>query len=43
MTVDAIHIAAVVVLVLALWRLIEAWILNRNPDSKVGKAMAFVH
>jgi hypothetical protein len=40
---DFLHDLALFVIIAALLRLVTAYLLERNPESTVGKALAFIH
>lgn len=41
--VSALHFLALYIIIGAALRLLEAYLLERDPDSAVGKALAFIH
>lgn len=41
--VSAIHFLALFIIIGALLRVTTAYLLERNPDSTVAKALAFIH
>lgn len=40
---DFVKVAAYMIVFGAFWRIGTAIVVDRNPDSPLGKAMAFVH